>query len=71
MFTLFKIFFYLKPELIEIHVGLSELVGKTQMALFDIVNVLLQEFKGCCSYVISFKIIKINSIQFEHNLFSD
>ena len=41
----------IQPELIEIHVGLSEYSCKTQMALFDIINVLLQEFKGCCSYV--------------------
>ena len=40
-----------KPELIELHVGLSENTSRTQMALFDIINVLLQEFKGCCSYV--------------------
>jgi len=28
----------IQPELIEIHVGLSEYSSKTQMALFDIIN---------------------------------
>ena len=43
--------FNFKPELIELHVTLSENANKIQMALFDIINVLLQEFKECCSYV--------------------
>ncbi|CAF0763664.1 unnamed protein product [Brachionus calyciflorus] len=40
-----------KPDVIEIHVGLSENSSRVQMALMDILNVLLQEFKGCCSYI--------------------
>ena len=40
-----------KPEVYEVHVTLSENTNHTQMALFDIINVLLQELKGCCSYV--------------------
>jgi len=36
---------------VEIQVGLSENSMETQMALFEIVNVLLQEFKGCCTYI--------------------
>ena len=40
-----------KPEVIEIQVALSENSARTQMALLDILNVLLQEFKGCCTYV--------------------
>ena len=30
---------------------MSENSMKTQMALFEIINVLLQEFKGSCSYI--------------------
>lgn len=51
-----------KPELIEIHIGLSEYSSRTQLALFDIINVLLQEFKGCCTYVCL--IFKLNEISF-------
>ena len=40
-----------RPDLIEVHVTLSEYSTKIQMALFDIINVLLQEFKECCSHV--------------------
>lgn len=54
IYNFFKkiMFLIFKPEVIEIHVGLSENSGRIQMALLDILNVLLQEFKGCCSYVI-------------------
>ena len=48
-----------RPELIEVHVMLSEYSAKIQMALFDIINVLLQEFKECCSYVIRIEKIEV------------
>ena len=42
---------FIKPELIEIQVGLSENSITTQLALFEIIGVLLSEFKSCCSYI--------------------
>lgn len=48
-----------KPELVEVHIGLSENTSRIQMALLDIVNVLLKEFRDCCSYV---SYTKINNL---------
>lgn len=40
-----------RPDLIEVHIGLNENTARIQMALLDIINVLLKEFKDCCAYV--------------------
>jgi DNA excision repair protein ERCC-4 len=40
-----------KPEVVEVHVQLSAYSHAIQMALLDIINILVLELKGCCSYV--------------------
>ena len=40
-----------KCDLVEVMIGLNENTARIQMSLIDIINVLLQEFKACCSYV--------------------
>jgi DNA excision repair protein ERCC-4 len=52
-----------KPEVVEVHVQLSSYSHAIQMALLDIINVLVQELKGCCTYV-SFSHHKIHRFRF-------